>query len=251
MLSMKQTLANRLLDRLPAEEFERLAPALRPVSLSLSQPLSGPGESARFVYFPEDAIVSLHSEMENGRTAEVAMVGRDGAAGLPSVLGIQPESHWLCVTVAGSALRMEIEVFRHELDRSTALRHALLDYAGEYVAQLAQRSACGVLHKTEQRLAVWLLMITDRLVGYELKLTHERIARHLGVRRAGVTEIANQLEARGVINHSRGRLRVTDRPALEAAACECYRALGAERRRPAYMQIIPSHLPPPKYGNAA
>ena len=123
--------------------------------------------------------------------------------------------------------RQELE---QEVRRAEALRRSLLGYAGEYLTQVAQRSACGVLHLTRQRFAVWLLMLTDRLGADVIEITQERIAEHLGVRRAGVTVIVAELQDSGIVNSSRGLLRVTDRPALESVACECYAAMSTRGR---------------------
>jgi CRP-like cAMP-binding protein len=121
--------------------------------------------------------------------------------------------------------------FERELRGSEALRQSLLEYAGEYFAQVLQRAACPVLHRMEQRLAVWLLLLTDRIGADDIEITHERMAEHLGVRRAGVTAIAGGLQSRGIISYTRGRLRVLDRQALETVACECYSALTSMGRQ--------------------
>ncbi|HEX8073037.1 MAG TPA: Crp/Fnr family transcriptional regulator [Pyrinomonadaceae bacterium] len=231
---MKEMLTNKILTGLPDAEFARLMPLLEPVSLTPGARLIGADEVVRFVYFPEDAVISCHADMQDGKSAEVAMIGKDGLTGLPWLLGARPAAHSLNVAVGGSALRVRRAELERELQRGAALRQALLTYAGEYVTQVAQRAACAVLHRTEQRLAVWLLLVTERLDGEAVEITQERIAQHLGVRRAGVTVIAGELQQQGVISYSRGSLRVVSREALEAVACECYGALAAAPTKSIY-----------------
>jgi CRP-like cAMP-binding protein len=232
---MKEMLTNRILTGLSDDEFARLVPLLEPVTLHAGERLSEAGETARSVYFPENSVVSCHADMRDGKTAEVGMVGRDGVAGLSSLLGQGPAAHSVSVSVAGSALRVGREEFGRELERADGLRQSLLTYSAEYLTQVAQRAACAVLHKLEQRLAVWLLLLADRLDSDTIEITQERIAHHLGVRRAGVTVVAAHMQAAGAISYTRGSVRVADRRALEATACECYGALAAGRRQTAYM----------------
>lgn len=225
---MKEMLTNRILTRLPDAEFARLMPQLEPVSLSAGERLAGGGEAARFVYFPESAVLSYHAALRGEKAAEVGMVGMDGVACLSPLLGSRPASHTLDVLISGSALRLWATDFERELRRAEPLRQALLAYAGEYVTQVSQRSACNILHLTGQRLAVWLLMLTERLGSDTVEVTQERIARHLGVRRAAVNLIVGGLQERGVVSYTRGSLRVEDRRALEFIACECYAAMSAQ-----------------------
>lgn len=228
---MKEMLSNKVLNTLPDAEFARLLPGLEPVSLSAAERLAEMGEAARFVYFPESSVISCHADMQDGKSAEVGMIGKEGVAGLSALLGARPAAQSLKVTVGGSALRMRRPEFERELRQGEALRQSLLTYAGEYLTQVSQRAACATLHRMEQRLAVWLLMLSDRLGGEPIEMTHERIAYHLGVRRAGVTEIAGEMQRAGMIHYTRGSLRVTDREALESVACECYGALSREGRQ--------------------
>lgn len=228
--SMREMLTNRILTGLPDAEFVRLIPMLEPVSLEAGRRLGGPAEMTRHVYFPEDAVVSYQADMQDGKSAEVGMVGREGVAGLPALFGARPAAHASSVAVRGSALRARVEELGREMQCSDALRHALLSYAGDFLTQVAQRSACNALHLTEQRLAVWLLLLTERLGVESFEITQERISQHLGVRRAGVSVIAGDMQDRGIIGYTRGRLRVLDRAALERTACECYAAMSTHGR---------------------
>ena len=227
---MKEMLSNKILNRLPESEFQRLTPLLEPVALTAGECLAEGGENSPFVFFPENSIISCHANMQDGKTAEVGMVGKDGVAGLPALFGSRPEVHSLTVAIGGSAFRLQKEVLERELQRSGGLQSRLVPYVSDYVTQVAQRAACAILHRMEQRFAVWLLMITDRLDTSEIAITQERIAQHLGVRRAGITVIARELQSIGAISYTRGHLRVVDRQLLEKVACECYGTLAVIQR---------------------
>lgn len=232
---MKEMLTNKILTGLPDAEFARLMPLLQPVSVSAGERLAEAGETAKFIYFPENSIISCHAEMQDGKTAEVGMVGFEGMADITSLLGSRPAAHSLNVSVAGSALRVRKDALEREILRGDGVKQSLLAYACEYVTQVSQRAACACLHRLEQRLAVWLLLVADRLDTDVIQMTQERIAQHLGVRRAGVTIASGQLQAVGAINYTRGNLRLIDRQMLEAIACECYGTLAVGRQQTAYM----------------
>jgi CRP-like cAMP-binding protein len=223
--SMKPLLVNRLLGALPDEDFERLLPGLEPVSLVAVKSLDHSLDETRYVYFPEDAVISHVTAFSDGNAVEVALTGREGAADFGSVFGRRPASHWMRVTVPGSALRMRREFFAGEFCAGGAFRQLVLEHAGRHVAQISQRSACANRHRLAERLAVWLLMVHDRAGSDQLLLTQELIASRLGARRAGITQLAIDLQKGGLIKYSRGRLRILDRHGLERAACECYGAV--------------------------
>lgn len=215
-------LANRLLSALPAEDFARLFPHLEPVSLAAGETLYKLDAEMRYAYFPETAVVShLHILAEGGMT-EADMVGREGLTGLSAVFNAPPPSYLSEVALAGSALRARVDVLRQEFARGGAFQRILVKYAAARIALLARRAVCNGNHRVEERLCTWLLMMHDRAGDQPLALTHERISRHLGTRRAGVTSAATMLRDRHIIAYTRGHIRVTDRAALEAAACECY-----------------------------
>ncbi len=218
-------LANRLLSALPAEDFSRLFPHLEPVSLTAGEVLYKLDAEMRYAYFPETAVVShLHVLAEGGIT-EADMVGREGMTGLSAVFNVPPPSYMSEVTLSGSALRARVDVLRQEFARGGAFQQVLVKYAAARIALLSRRAVCNGNHRVEERLCTWLLMAHDRASDQPLALTHERISRHLGTRRAGVTSAATLLRDRGVIDYTRGRISITDREALEAAACECYPAV--------------------------
>ena len=230
---MKELLSNRILNQLPDADIERLLPSLEAVSLTAGERLAETGEIAPFVYFPENSIISSQADMQDGRSAEIGMVGRDGVAGLPALVGPRPAIHSLTVAIAGNAMRLRREALDRELSRGNSLQEIIAPYLGEYLTQVAQRAACAILHHIEQRFAVWLLMINDRVDTEVFEITQERIAQHLGVRRAGVTVVAHELQQLRAISYTRGNLRIVDRPLLEKVACECYDAVAVDGR-PSY-----------------
>jgi CRP-like cAMP-binding protein len=224
-------LTNRILTGLPGSDFARLLPHLEPVEVACDKNLYFLGDQPEFIYFPENAIVSHLHILRDGGTIETDMVGREGLTGLSAVFNTHPPERWTKVIVGGSALRVKAGVMRQEFSLGGGLQQALLTYASERLAQVAQRAVCNGLHTVEQRLCSWLLMLYDRAGDERLPLTHERIARQLGTRRAGITELATSLRARGHISYSRGLIRIVNREGLEAAACECYRLQGRLRAR--------------------
>jgi CRP-like cAMP-binding protein len=232
---MKEMLTNKVLTGLREAEFARLMPLLQPVSLSAGERLSGAGEPMRFIYFPESCVVSCQADMQDGRSAEVAMIGFEGVAGITAVVGTTPAPHSLNVSVSGSALRVSTEDFKREVVRCDGVQQSFLAYTGEYITQISQRSACAVFHIVEQRFAVWLLLLVDRIKEDVIHITQEQIAEHLGVRRAGITVVAGAMQAAGAISYRRGNLRVNDRRMIEAMACECYGALAVGRHQTTYM----------------
>ena len=232
---MKEMLTNKILTGLRDTEFTHLMPLLQPVSLSTGERLSEAGEPMRFIYFPESSVLSCRAEMQDGKSAEVGMIGFEGMAGIMAVAGSLPAVHSLDVSVGGTALRVSTDDFRREILRGDGVQQALLTYAGEYLTQISQRSACAVFHTIEQRFAVWLLLLLDRVKDDVIQITQERIAEHLGVRRAGVTVVAGGMQDAGAISYRRGNLRVTDRQMLEAIACECYATLSVGRQQTTYM----------------
>jgi CRP-like cAMP-binding protein len=212
---------NWLLAALPAEEYERLAPHLEPVTHSLSQVLFYPEERLRHVHFPTTCIVSLLTTLEDGNGMEVGLVGNEGMVGVSAFLG-GDETKVATVQGAGESLRMEVGKLREEFRRGGSLQSALLRYTHALMAQVSQSVVCNARHHVEGRLARWLLMYHDRLGRDQFELTHEFMSNMLGVRRAGVSEVAYKLQEMGFIRYQRGQVTIVDRKGLEAFACECY-----------------------------
>lgn len=232
---MKEMLTNKILTGLCDADFARLMPLLHPVSLSTGESLSEAGEAASFVYFPESCVISCVANMQDGKSAEVGMIGFEGVADITGLINHRPAGHALSVLIGGSTLRVRKDDFEREMLRSEGLQQSLLGYSAEYVTQIYQRSACAIFHLLEQRFAVWLLLLTDRSEEAVIQITQERIADHLGVRRAGVTVVAGQMQAAGAISYRRGNLHITNREVLEAMACECYGTLALRHHQTAYM----------------
>jgi len=214
---------NLLLAAVPRQTFRRMLTGLEPVKLSYGQTLYQPADRIRHVYFPIDCLVSLLTAVDRSRTLEVGMVGNEGMVGMPMALGIGVSAVRALVQGSGTALRMTAARFRSEFKGNVPLQRALFRYTHLLMAQVSQTAACNRFHVAEARLARWLLMTADRLQTNEFRLTHEFLAHMLGVRRVGVTTAASFLERGGLIEYSRGNIRILDRRRLEAAACMCYR----------------------------
>jgi CRP-like cAMP-binding protein len=212
---------NRLLANLDVEEYELLAPHLETVSLSMSEVLFRPEDQLQHVYFPTTSIVSLLTDLSDGSGMEVGLVGREGMVGISAVLG-GSETKVATVQGQGEALRMKTGKLRDEFSRGGVLQNALLRYTHALMTQISQSVVCNARHPVEGRLARWLLMYHDRLEHDEFELTHEFIANMLGVRRAGISEVANKLQELGFISYQRGRVKILNRKGMEEFACECY-----------------------------
>jgi CRP-like cAMP-binding protein len=226
----KTSLADRTADNLifaglATEDKVRLSTILEPVYLSQNESLSGMEGGECFVHFPESAIISQLSLLYNGTTVEVAMIGREGVAGLGFLFNSYRPELQTQVAIAGAALRMRAKDFKREFDCGGAFRRSLLRYAGDYVEQVSRRAGCNARHQIEAQLACRLLMLNDRTGGDLLPLTHDQIANCLGTRRASITVAAGALQDRRLITYYRGWIKILDRHGLEYAACECYQPL--------------------------
>jgi CRP-like cAMP-binding protein len=227
---------NQILDALPQPERERLLPFLEPVTLPLGKVVYEPGDVLRDIYFPTDSIVSLLYMFKDGRSAEIAVVGNDGAVGVALFMGGETTTNRAIVQSAGSAYRLSGERLKEEFGRHTEMLHILLRYTLALITQMAQTAVCNRHHSVDQQLCRWLLLSLDRLASSELTMTQKLIANMLGVRRVGVTRAAGKLQELGVITYQRGRIAVLDRPALERLCCECYAVVKKETDR-----LLPLH----------
>ena len=219
---------NNILDALPAEERERLFPHLTLVEMPLGMVLYEAGEALRHIYFPTDSIVSLLYVMKDGASAEIAVVGNEGAIGVSLFMGGETTPSRGIVQSAGSAYRLSGRRLKQEFERHGQLLHVLLRYTQSLITQMAQTAVCNRHHSIDQQLCRWLLLSLDRLPSNRLNMTQELIANMLGVRREGVTEAAGHLQEAGLIRYSRGHITVLDRPRLEARTCECYAVVKRE-----------------------
>ena len=222
---------NRILALLPVDEFEGLRPALERVRLETRQVVVDVGAPIEHVYFPETAVVSIVSVMPDGSAVETATVGHEGMVGIPVFLGAGSMAAQAFAQVPGDALRMSAGDLRAEVRRGGVLPDVLGRYTQALFTHVAQSSACNRLHPVEQRCARWLLATHDAVGADSFEMTHLFLSQMLGVRRATVTEVAGRLQNAGLIEYGRGRIRVVDRPGLEAAACECYGIIRSEFAR--------------------
>jgi CRP-like cAMP-binding protein len=213
---------NRLLAALPAQVLERLSAELETVVLRNRDVVQRIGRQAEHVYFPHSGMGSIVIHMQGGVNVEAATVGHEGMLGLSYVLGDTLATEETMVQLPGEASRLRIRVLREEFDREERLRTVLLRYSQLLMGQIAQGAGCNRLHPIEARCARWLLSTHDRVAGDTFPLTQDFLALMLGVRRAGVSVAQHALQQDGLIDYSRGQLRVLDRPGLEAVACECY-----------------------------
>ena len=235
----KQTDArkNRLLAALPVDALERWLSHLEPVDMPLGQVLYEPGSTLSHVYFPTSAIVSLLYVMQNGASAEIAIVGNDGIVGISIFMGGGSTPSRAVVQSAGEGFRLAAQLMKDEFDLAGPALHLLLRYTQALITQMAQTAVCNRHHTLHQQLCRWLLLSLDRLQGSELVMTQELIANMLGVRREGVTEAAQKLQSLGVIDYKRGHIQVLDRPGLEKCTCECYAVVKTE-----YERLLPDAL---------
>ena len=222
MQSESGPVLNCLLAALPAGELAHFATDLELVTLAASEVLYESGGQLRHVYFPTTAIVSLLYVLENGATAEIAMVGNEGILGISLFMGGDTTPSRAVVQRGGQAYRLRADLIKLEFNRAGPLLRLLLRYTQALITQMMQTAVCNRHHSVEQQLSRWLLLSLDRMASSSLSMTQETIANLLGVRREGVTEAAGRLQREGLIRYSRGNIEVLDRPRLEHAACECY-----------------------------
>ena len=221
---------NRLLAALPPDDFARFFSALEPFTLVLRQTLQDAAEPIRHVYFMEQGVSSVLNIMSDGATIEVGMIGIEGMVGVSVLLG-DGVAQRVIVQIPGKALRMPAAYLKRAFDESAAVRAVMLRFAGAMLRLSSQTAACNRLHSIEQRCARWLLMAHDRVRTDRMPMTHEFLASMLGVRRAGVTTTAGELQRSGLISYRQGEITIRDPGGLEALACECYGADHAQLDR--------------------
>ena len=232
-----ESIKNHLLAALPHAEWQRWLPLLEPVDLPLGEVLYESGVTLSHVYFPTTAIISLLYVMENGASAEIAVVGNEGIVGISLFMGGESTSSRAVVQSAGKGFRLKAKLMKQEFNRAGPVLHLLLRYTQALITQMSQTAVCNRHHSLDQQLCRWLLLSLDRLEGNQLVMTQELIANMLGVRREGVTEGALKLQHAGLIQYARGHITVLDRAALEERSCECYAVVKKE-----YDRLLPVKL---------
>ncbi len=220
--------ANRLLAALPKKEYQHLLPELEQVTLTFGDILFDSGDAIRHVYFPNDSIISLLSEVEDRALLEVGLVGNEGMAGLSVFMGVNKSRNRGLVQGSGTAMRMKAAVLRKEVSNGSALHNLLHRYTHALLTQISQSAACNRFHLVNARLGRWLLMTHDRVKGDEFRLTQEFISHMLGVRREQVTLAASSLQKQKLISYSRGQIKILNRAGLETVSCKCYRVVKEE-----------------------
>lgn len=229
---------NHLLDALPGAEFDRIFPNLELIQMKLGDALYESGGRLQHVYFPTTSIVSLLYVMEDGASAEIAVVGNEGILGVSLFMGGETTPSRAVVQSAGWGYRLKSQILKQEFNLGGPMMRLLLRYTQALITQMSQTAVCNRHHSVEQQLCRWLLLSLDRLSGNELSMTQELIANMLGVRREGVTEAAGKLQRAGLIDYSRGHIKVLNRPGLESRVCECYQVVKTE-----FDRLLPSlHL---------
>ncbi|MBV9925816.1 MAG: Crp/Fnr family transcriptional regulator [Acidobacteria bacterium] len=222
---------NRLLALLPEPELEELRRHAEVVSLRHGDQVIFPDEPIKDVYFPLTCLLSMVTTMEDGATVESGSIGREGMSGIPVVLNAGQTTMPTFTQIPGEAVRVRAQHVRDLYERSPDVRKIFNRYVHTVVIVGSQSAACNALHRVEARACRWLLMSSDGVGSNEVNLTHEYLAAMLGVRRPGVTEIAGKLRAEGLIEYTRGQIRIIDRAGMEKLACECYERVRGEYER--------------------
>lgn len=228
---------NHLFHSIPATEWERLSPHIEAVDLPLGKVLYEPGSKMSHVYFPSTAIVSLLYALEDGSSAEIAIVGNEGAVGISIFMGGESTTSRAVVQSAGRGYRIKSSIVLEEFNRSGPIMHLLLRYTQALITQMTQTAVCNRHHSLDQQFCRWLLLSLDRLTTNELIMTQELIANMLGVRREGVTEAALKVQKSGLIKYARGHIHILDRAGLERRTCECYQVVKTE-----YERLLPEKM---------
>ncbi|MHC5758278.1 Crp/Fnr family transcriptional regulator [Nostoc sp.] len=220
--------ANKLLAALPDSDYQRLIPHMKLVPLSNRQVLYQTGEPITQVYFPNKAVVSIVTTMEDGSTVKVGLVSNEGMVGMPVILGNNTTITTAFVQIPDTAMQIDADILKSEFNRGAALQTVLLHYVQRVYTQILQESACNRFHQLEERLASWLLTVSDRLESKEFLLTQEFISQMLDVNSAAVTEAAKTLSQAGIIAYHRGQIKILNREALKKISCECYQIIEDE-----------------------
>ena len=213
---------NKLLLAIPDEEFRKIRSRLQFIELPHHLTLHQPHQSVRFAHFPNAGLISLVVELKDGRTVEAGLLGNEGASGMPAVLGLSRSPLREIVQIEGDAFRVRVNALRELLPSTPILQATLNRYAAGLAMQVAQTAACNRLHKIEERLSRWLLIAQDRLDSGIVPITHDFLATMLGTDRPSVTVAAGVLQREGIIEYTRGSVRILNRKKLESFACECY-----------------------------
>jgi CRP-like cAMP-binding protein len=222
---------NLILSQLPPDEYAALSKFLVPVELPLEKRLSEPNQPIEFIYFLNSGLISTDAVTERGETVEVGVIGREGFSGLPALFDQPQMSHSVVMQGVGDGMRIRSAILRTEFLKGGMLQKLVHTFAYLQLVQITQSVLCNRMHEVEARLARWLLASADRSETESLNLTQEFLSQMLGVQRSTVTVAAGELQRKGMIGYSRGRIQILDRPGLIGAACECYGIVNASYDR--------------------
>lgn len=217
---LNEGISNELLQNIPIE-VDFLS-ALEIVQLERSENIFKPEDAIRYLYFPESAVVSEFQILENGKTVEISMIGREGVVGINAVFNVNQTQNFSQVLISGKSFRLNLQFFQKQISVCHYFQQIMYKYINQYISQISQRVVCNSQHSTEERFCLWLLMINKRCEKTSLPLTQEQIARFLGVHRPSVTLITQNLRNEGVIDYVRGKISITDEQKLKNRACSCY-----------------------------
>lgn len=217
--------ANNVLTSLPQSVFRLLQPSMKRVQLEKEEFLFQPDDEPDFIYFPETAAVSEFQILEDGRMVEVAIIGREGAVGLSKLFCSAKIPNCVQVSQGGSAIRINVVEARKTIHQRPEMAFYFYPFVDAYIRQISQKTVCNLYHSVRARFCTWLLMVQDRCDAPVLHLTHEQIARTLGVYRPRITCIARELKKKNVISYSRGGISICNRSEIENSACDCYQEI--------------------------
>jgi CRP-like cAMP-binding protein len=223
--------ANRLLDALSPDDYERVAPHLERLAMPLKTETMRLGAPVEHVYFPLGGVHSMTALMLSGAQVEIGVIGAEGVVGASEALTQTPALNHCFVQLEGAALRMSADAFRAAFWSSRALAGLVLGFQHAFGIQVAQTAACNRLHSVEERLARWLLLSHDRAASDRLLLTHEFLSIMLGTTRPTITHTLGVLTSEGAVVHGWGTVTIADREQLEALSCECYDIVAGLYRR--------------------
>ena len=227
----RQPYKNRILASLPSAELSRLEPYLSPLPLPAGKALQNPNEEADYAYFLETGLASVVVEMVDGNTVETGITGNEGVVGIPAILGTKTMPTRTFMQIPGNGHRIKADRLKEEFEKSGTLHRRINNFLQAYLGQTSQTAACNRLHDIAERLARWLLMCHDRMESDTFSITHEFLGHMLGTPRSTVSLAAGILHKAGLLDYSRGQVKIRDRKGLEKIACECYRTIRNESDR--------------------
>lgn len=223
--------SNSLLAALSQDDYQHLLKDLELVPLSLGQVLHESGETMSHIYFPVDCIVSILYQMENGESAEIALIGNEGVVGIAIFMGGESTMSRAVVQNAGYAYRLKAQVVKDQFLVGGALSRILLMFTSVFITQMVQTAACNRHHSLQQQLCRWILLSLDRLPSRHITMTEKLIGNMLGLKSDEVVAQTSILQKAGLVTYRDGEITVINRPGIEKRSCECYGVVKKESDR--------------------